>query len=299
MSQWCALWRAIGGILLGLLLTGCFPTSESSLDEQKDPHFIDGRSRLRTQDFRGAAESFERALQNNPKSAAAHLDLGVLYETQLNDPIAAIYHLQKHLALNPNSDLRDVIQTRISLKKVEIARSSAFWVVNAAAQEHISNLQRLVQTNTTENAALRSDRTNLLQQLALVRADLSRKPLVVTNYVTNYVRVQTAPTQQTIAAPVVLQKRELPPSVYNHSTPATRYGVVQGSSTSRTSPTPSAPSPKPVAPATKTHAVKKGETLSGIAGQHGITLATLQAANKNVSPNRLREGMLLNLPAPR
>ncbi len=298
MSQWCALWRAIGGILLGLLLAGCFPTSESSLDEQKDPHFIDGRSHLRTQDFRGAAESFERALQNNPKSAAAHFELGVLYETQLNDPIAAIYHFQKHLTLNTNSDLRDLIQTRISLKKVEIARSSAFWVVNAAAQEHISNLQRNVQTNAYENAALRSDRTNLLLQLAQVRADLSRKPLVVTNYVTNYVRVQSAPTQQAIAAAATPPRRELSPSVYNNSTPATRYGVVQGGANPRTSPTPSAPLPKPVAPATKTHSVKKGETLSGIAGQHGISLASLLAANRNVSPNRLREGMVLTLPAP-
>ena len=305
MSQWCALWRAIGGVLLGLVLAGCFPTSESSLDEQKDPHFIDGKARLRTQDFQGATESFERALQNNPKSAAAHFELGALYDTQLKEPVAAIYHFQKYLSLNTNSDLRDIIQTRISHKKIEIARSSAFWVVNAAAQEHISNLQRQVSTNAAESAVLRADRTNILQILAQTRAELSRKPTVVTNYmtnyvpryITNYVRVQSPVTQQPAPAPAPQApvKRELPSNIYNHSTPATRYGVVQGSGNTAKTPT----TPTPAVPATKTHLVKKGETMSTIAAQHGIPLSALQAANRSVGSNRLRVGMTLVVPSPR
>ncbi|HAM72799.1 MAG TPA: hypothetical protein DCM86_14250 [Verrucomicrobiales bacterium] len=44
------------------------------------------------------------------------------------------------------------------------------------------------------------------------------------------------------------------------------------------------------------HYVKAHETLSSIARQYGISMASLRAANPGVSPDRLRVGQTVNIP---
>ena len=57
-------------------------------------------------DFDGAVAAFENALLSNPKSAAAHLELGLLYEENKSNYAAAIYHYEKHLELGPSRTWR-------------------------------------------------------------------------------------------------------------------------------------------------------------------------------------------------
>ena len=78
--------------MLGLILVGCLPSAETQTDEQKDPFYLTGKTRVNDRDYRGAIESFEKALENNPRNAAAHFELGLLYEQQENDCAAALYH---------------------------------------------------------------------------------------------------------------------------------------------------------------------------------------------------------------
>ena len=44
------------------------------------------------------------------------------------------------------------------------------------------------------------------------------------------------------------------------------------------------------------HVVKRGETLSSIARQHGLDPEALRRANANVNPKKLRPGQTLALP---
>ena len=65
-------------LLLGWMLSGCLPSAPR--DEEREPYFLAGKSRVNTMDFKGAVESFERAVEVNPKSAPAHFELGWLYD---------------------------------------------------------------------------------------------------------------------------------------------------------------------------------------------------------------------------
>src|SRR5580692_11364158 len=96
-------------LLLAVCGSGCIP-GDSHADEQKDPHFERGRNLASSQDFSGAVSEFEKALETNPRSAAAHFELGWLYDTKLNDYAAAIYHYQKHLELQPSSERAGLIK---------------------------------------------------------------------------------------------------------------------------------------------------------------------------------------------
>ena len=52
-------------------------------------------------DYQGAIQAFEESLEANPHSAAAHFELGWLYDEKESDPAAAIYHYQQYLKLSP------------------------------------------------------------------------------------------------------------------------------------------------------------------------------------------------------
>ena len=52
----------LGGALLLLFAAGCIPTRDSSQDEQRDPHFLQGMELLKEADPKGAAAAFEKAL---------------------------------------------------------------------------------------------------------------------------------------------------------------------------------------------------------------------------------------------
>src|SRR5271169_5437105 len=79
------------------ILSGCVDSARSQLDDEKEPHFLAGKSRISSMDYKGAIEAFEKALEVNPQSAAAHFELAWLYELKESDPAAAIYHYDKYL----------------------------------------------------------------------------------------------------------------------------------------------------------------------------------------------------------
>ena len=110
-------------IVLCAGLTGCVDSSRSQVEEEKESHYLDGKSCLNSMDYRGAIKEFEKALKLNPESASAHFQLGCLYEEKEPDPAAAIYHYQQFLKLRPNSDNAEWIQQRIANCKQDLAKS--------------------------------------------------------------------------------------------------------------------------------------------------------------------------------
>jgi len=82
-----------GSLLLlvgGLTLSGCLPSGQSPVDEEKESHFLAGKSRVSELDYKGAIEAFEKALEVNPRSAAANFELALLYEKRGTEPATAI-----------------------------------------------------------------------------------------------------------------------------------------------------------------------------------------------------------------
>jgi tetratricopeptide (TPR) repeat protein len=119
---------------------GCFPSSQSPQDEEKEPHFLAGRSRVNARDYNGAIEAFNRALETNPHSAAAHFELGWLYAEKDGDPAAAIYHYQQYLRLRPKAENADTIKDIILRLKQELAKGVLPMPSSPAMQKELDQL---------------------------------------------------------------------------------------------------------------------------------------------------------------
>jgi LysM repeat protein len=114
-------------LLAGGVLCGCLRPVSNQVDEEKESHFLLARSRFSKMDYQGALESYEKALEVNPRSAAAHLELATTIVYLLDsdkvidqkdvDQAAAIYHFQQYLKLRPKALNAQNIKDRIVVLK--------------------------------------------------------------------------------------------------------------------------------------------------------------------------------------
>ena len=130
----------VGVVAASVALNGCSSSDQSQLDEEKEPHFVLGKSRVNAMDYQGAIEAFEQSLEANPHSAAAHFELGWLYDEKVSDPAAAIYHYGQYLKLYPNADNAEVIRQRIYRCKQQLAADVLPLPSAPAAQQQLENL---------------------------------------------------------------------------------------------------------------------------------------------------------------
>lgn len=248
-------------LLLCALAAGCFPSGQSQFEEEKEPHFIAGKSALNSMDYKGAIEEFEKAVEVNPHSAAAHFQLGWLYEEKEPDPAAAIYHYQKFLKLRPGADNAEVIRQHIMNCKQDLAKAVLPLPITPAMQKQIDQLA--------------DENKNLRDQLEKWRAYC------------NGLQSQLAAERQGSSA------AQSAAAVSNRlvSSPATQS--VSRVSEPQTSPISQPPASKVAA---RSHTVRSGETCASIARKYGVRLEALLAANPSVQPRRLRVGQALNIP---
>ena len=133
-----------GGVLLllgGLALSGCLPSGQSAVDEEKEPHFLAGKTRASELDSNGATEAFEKALEVNPRSAAAHFELALLYEKKGTEPATAIYHYEQYLKLRPGAENTDIlVKPHILACKQELARTVSLGAVSDRQQHEFEHL---------------------------------------------------------------------------------------------------------------------------------------------------------------
>lgn len=96
-------------VLTAFLLVGCSYNTSTPQDNRKDPYFMKGMEQNARKEYQAALESFEQALRNNPDNAAAHYELGMIYEVQVRDNISAVYHYQRYLALRKKEGKDDLL----------------------------------------------------------------------------------------------------------------------------------------------------------------------------------------------
>ena len=265
-----AAWRWATLSLFCACMSGCSPFWESSLDEEKDPNYLAGKNRLAALDHQGAIQSFEKALADNPASAPAHLELGLIHQQYLATNWArAIYHFEKYLELRPRANNADLIRQRVAQCKLELAKEVPFAAVTQQMQRELEKMDRL----TRENAELRQQLDQLKGQLA----------------------------QRSGSAPAGAA------ALTQGNSPALRPApLAQGGSNAATQPSQAAERPAPAdssreiaraSVATKTHVVKSGEYPYSIARSYGIKVANLLSANPGVDPRRLKPGQALVIPS--
>src|SRR5204862_2209501 len=64
----------------------------------------DGDSKSALGDFARAVDLYEAALEDSEslRKAEVHYKLALLYDDKLNDPVSALHHFRRYLALTPN-----------------------------------------------------------------------------------------------------------------------------------------------------------------------------------------------------
>src|SRR5438034_11762552 len=183
-----AAWRWATLILFCACWSGCSPLGESGRDEEKDPNYLTGKNRMAALDHQGAIDAFEKALTDNPRSAAAHLELGLIQHQYLATNWArAIYHFEKYLELRPKANNADLIRQRISQCKLELAKEVPFAAVNQQMQRELEKMDRL----SRDNADLR-------QQLEQLKAQLAQRSGIASGGVATSI-----PTSQPAARPLL------------------------------------------------------------------------------------------------
>lgn len=287
LAAWCAL--GLGGCADSDRLTYA-----SELDE---PNYREGQSLLKAGRRQEALAAFLKVIDKRREDAPeSHLEVGLLYAQYINDPLSAIYHFRKYLAIRPNSQQAPLVRQRIDAAIREFARTIPAQPLESQAQrvDLVATLDRLKQENES-----------LKQQLAETRAARGSVPLLADAAETSAVSTAPAPASAgggnlafSIEPVPTVRTRSLAPNAPTRTMPSVSTTPPPKAS----APTLTTTAPKAAATAgARTHVVRPGDTLFKIAQQYYNNRSRyrdIYAANRNVmkSETDLKVGMELRIP---
>ena len=241
------------------------------MNEERNPYFLEGKERVNSRDYKAAIAAFEKALEQNPRSALAHFELGVLYEghseQREEDYVAALYHYNQVVRLRPHIYPADNARQRMASCKQELVRSQSMAPVY---QQTIRELDRLKE----ENAQLRRQVETLQVQAAsrfVAPASLGASSESTGNPGHGVV---IATKSGPIDSPIIIATNSSSMTAKERSTQP--------------------PSSRNV----RTHTVRARETPYSIARSYGIKVDALLSANPGLDARRMKTGQTLNIPQP-
>jgi len=179
-------------ILLG---GGCGPSGASGGDPDRNAYFQKARKSEEQRDYQTAAGLYQRALETDPQLARAHLELGLLNDEKLGDPIAAIYHYRQYLALDPQTDKRQLVEDFIERAKLSLASKLPQSAVADPAE--LTRLQNQTVALMQENAALRARIAEMERGAAVAAATpaAAATPVVAAASASGTVSTASAPSE--------------------------------------------------------------------------------------------------------
>ncbi len=256
-------------LVLALVSAGCVRTAEGPREEQRNVFFLTGKERVQAMDYQGAAEAFERALQDDPRSVLTHFELGVLYETHLADYPAALYHYNKVLKIRPNGYPADTIRYRIPACRQELVKADSLAVLNPSALREMEKLRE-------ENQELR-------RQIGELKSAATRTPSGPT---------PVAPAPGAGGGPGTSTLVPVGgPSAGRLST-----SNMPGANPGGTVSPPGARSPETPA-GMRSHTLRPKETIASLSRQYNVRIPAILAANRGLDPKRLKVGQTVLIPA--
>lgn len=274
--------------VLALALAGCSENEHlTSATEVDEPNYREGQALLKTGRKQEALAAFLKVISKRGDDAPeSHLEIGLLYLQHINDPLSAIYHFKKYLALRPNSPQAPLVRQRIDAATRDFARTLPAQPLEGQPQrvDLVAALDRMKQENDAlkqELADLRAKRGGAVvapTEKSTAPSPSSISPSVGFNFsVDNVPTVRTRPTAQPTPPPAVSQRVLSPPT------------------------RPTAPTPATTSTAGKKYIVRPGDSLSKISMQfygNRTRVRDIFAANRDVmkTDTDLRIGMEIKLP---
>ena len=280
-----------------LFVTGCERNDVTPFTAEVDePGYRRAKELLRQGRNQEALTEFEKVIEKRGLNNAAesHLELGLLYQHHIRDPISAIYHYRRYRELKPTSPQADLVRQRIDAATREFART-----LPAQPMDNVNNdMTDIVQRLQRENEQLKAELARIRNMVVPKSRAEAASPVADEEVMTETAGPAHAPISEHESSPIARPSNE-PGSAPQATPPAP---------TSRPTATASAPStsaarttqPPPAAGARK-HVVGKGDTLMSLAQRYYGNRSRwrdIAEANKDVLKNKdgLRIGMELKIP---
>ncbi|MDF3057195.1 MAG: peptidoglycan-binding protein [Rariglobus sp.] len=271
--------------------TGCGRYESSPFTAEIDePGYRRGKDLLRQARNQEALASFLKVVEKRGDDAPeSHLELGILYQQHIKDPIAAIYHYRKFRELKRNSPQSDLVRQRIDAATREFART----LPGQPMDNQIDRLDLLEKMDL-----LQRENLQLKEQLIALRTQAVNAP-------------RPSPTPAPAPAPSAGNAEPLAPLAIDVSdSPISAAPEPEPAPADVPAlPTPAATRPVPVVPtpppavAGRRYVVQRGDSLFAIAKKHYGTannarVQSILNANRGVLPNSgaLQPGMTLIIP---
>ena len=107
VDKFCLCW-------LSIFFAFCFVGCDRLIPSRYNQLVQDADNKAAQGDFNRAVNLYEAALDDSPRCAEVHYKLALLYDDKLNDPVGALHHFRRYLALSPNgshaNDVKNSIQ---------------------------------------------------------------------------------------------------------------------------------------------------------------------------------------------
>lgn len=183
-------------LLASAAMVGCAPSGVEIVSETNEKQYQLGQDYKNQGRMEDALGAFERVIDARRDAPESHLEAGYIYLRTLKDPINAIYHFNRYLRLQPQSQQATQVRQLIETAQKEFARQ-------LPAQPYEGELDRidlmdLVKTLKQENDSLKRDlmaATARVQQLENVVGQ-ARRSTQVQDQPSQSARIQpSAPSQ--------------------------------------------------------------------------------------------------------
>lgn len=288
-----------------LFSAGCGRYDASPFTAEIDePNYRRGKDLLRLGRNHEALASFLKVVDmRGDEAPESHLEIGILYQQHIKDPIAAIYHYRRFRELKRNSPQSDLVRQRIDAATREFARTLPAQPLDNQ-MEKIDLLDRLDQ--------LQRENLLLKEQLLGVRTqavNTSRSALSPLATAAPLAPLGAVVEPSDGLAPLAINPAESPISV---EAPAAETVVevpapkpVQvAPSVSLRAPRATVPAPASAVPVSgRRYVVQKGDSLYSIAKRfygsaNNARVQSILQANRSVLPNAaaLHPGLTLVIP---
>src|SRR6266705_1419299 len=139
-------------IFLACGLVGCDRLTSSRYSQLMQ----DADAKSEQGNFERAINLYEAALDDSPRCAEIHYKLALLYDDKLNDPLSALHHFRRCLALSPNGAHANDVKNSIRRDEVAVltALSGDSVVTRAeAARLRNENLKELEERSKMSRSA--------------------------------------------------------------------------------------------------------------------------------------------------
>ena len=131
---------AIASVWLSLFFACGFLGCDRLTSSRYTQLMQDADSKSEQGDFERAINLYEAALDDSPRCAEIHYKLALIYDDKLNDPVSALHHFRRCLALSPNGAHANDVKNSIKRDEVAVLTSlSGDSVVTRAEAARLRN----------------------------------------------------------------------------------------------------------------------------------------------------------------